>query len=114
MSRTAALVGRFGTVQRYDVALGANMGVMHDVKVFPPSSDSQTSLSQPVRFMLGSVDFHSTMIFCPGWRTCPTLGEISVAEYVPAALEVTSCGATLSATAKMIASNPRVFILIFL
>jgi hypothetical protein len=35
-----------------------------------------------------------------------------VAEYVPpAALEVlTSCGAKLSVTAKMVTSNPRVFI----
>jgi hypothetical protein len=65
--------------------------------------------------MLGSVDFHATLICCPGWRTCPTVGEISLAEYVPPALAVlTSCGAAQSAIAKMVANNTRVFILFFL
>ena len=84
--------------------------------VLPPSTDSHTSISQGApKFMLGSDDLHSTLIFCPGWRTCPTLGEISVAEYVPPALAVlASCGAALSAIAKMVASNTRIFILFFL
>lgn len=85
------------------------------VNVLPPSTDSHTSISQAPRFMLGSVDLHSTLTCCPGVSTCPTLGEVSVAEYVPPALALlTSCGAALSAIAKMTASNPRVFILFFL
>jgi hypothetical protein len=65
MSKTAALVGVFGTVQRKDVLLGSSH-VSHTVKVLPPSSDSQASLSHPGNGMLGRVCFHSIMIFCPG------------------------------------------------
>ena len=97
------------------LAFGFSQGLIHMVNVLPPSTDSHTSISQAPRFMLGSVDLHSTLICCPGWRTCPTVGEISVAEYVPPALAVlTSCGAALSATAKTVASNTRIFILFFL
>jgi hypothetical protein len=64
MSRTAALVGVFGTVQRKDVFLGSRK-VIHKVKLLPPSSDSQASLSHPAKGMLGSMCFHSIMIFCP-------------------------------------------------
>jgi hypothetical protein len=61
--------------------------------------------------MCGSTDLHSTLIFCPGERTCPALGDINWAEYVPAALELlTNCGAKLSATANMVTRNPLVFI----
>jgi hypothetical protein len=109
---TAALVGVFGTVQSKYCAFGCSQGLIHVVNVAPPSTDSHTSISHASKSMLGSADLHSTLIFCPGWRTCPILGEISVAEYVPPALEVIlSCGATLSATAKMVTSNPRVFFL---
>jgi hypothetical protein len=115
MSRTAAFVSVFGTVQSKDVVFGLNQGLTHMVNVLPPSTDSHTSISQAPRFMLGSVDLHSTLTCCPGVSTCPTLGEVSVAEYVPPALALlTSCGAALSAIAKMTASNPRVFILFFL
>jgi hypothetical protein len=102
----------FGTVQSKYLAFGSSQGLIHMVKVLPPSTDSHTSISHAPKFMLGSVDFHATLICCPGWRTCPTVGEISVAEYVPAAPAVlTSCGAAQSATAKMVANNTRVFIL---
>jgi hypothetical protein len=115
MSITAAFVSVFGTIQSKDRAVGSSQGLIHIVNVLPPSTDSHTSISHAPKFMLGSVDLHSTLMCCPGYRTCPTLGEISVAEYVPAALAVlTSCGAAQSATAKMVASNTRVFILFFL
>jgi hypothetical protein len=111
---TAAFVGMFGTVQSKYLAFGSSQGLIHMVKVLPPSTDSHTSISHAPRFMLGSVDFHATLICCPRWRTCPTVGEISRAEYVPPALAVlTSCGAAQSATAKMVANNTRVFILFF-
>src|SRR5262245_64213588 len=115
MSMTAAFVGMFGTVQSKYLAFGSSQGLIQMVKVLPPSTDSHTSISHAPRFMLGSVDFHATLICCPGWRTCPTVGEISLAEYVPPALAVlTSCGAALSATARTIATNPRLFILFVL
>jgi len=80
MSRTAAFVGVFGTVQTKDVVVGVMIGEIHMVNVLPPSSDSQTSASHPVTSLSGSLDFHSTLTFCPGWRTCPAFGEISLAE----------------------------------
>ena len=47
MSRTAALVGQFGTVQsKYLGPAGSIHGLIHAVNVLPPSSDSQTSASQ--------------------------------------------------------------------
>src|SRR5690242_19372541 len=98
----------FGTIQSKNLAFGSSDGLIHIRNVLPPSTDSHTSISQPAKpFKSGSADFHSTLKCCPGWRTCPTLGEISLAEYVPPAFAVvTSCGAALSATAKTIASNP--------
>jgi hypothetical protein len=64
MSKTAALVGVFGTVQRKEVFLGSSHAI-HTGNVLPPSNDSQASLSHPGKGMFGSVCFHSIMIFCP-------------------------------------------------
>ena len=70
MSTTAALVGQFGTVQsKYLGPAGSIHGLIHAVNVLPPSSDSQTSASHDVTSLSGSFDFHSTLNFCPGWRT---------------------------------------------
>ena len=105
----------FGTVQSKYVAFPFSQGLIHVANVLPPSTYSHTSISHAPMFMLGSTDFHSTLICCPGCRTCPIVGEISLAEYVPPALAVlTSCGAALSATAKTVANNRRVFMLFFL
>src|SRR5207245_1101030 len=79
MSRTAALVGVFGTVQSKNRVFGLRIGVMHMGKVLPPSTDSQTSISHPVGSLSGSPAFHSILTVCPGWTTCPTVGEISLA-----------------------------------
>jgi hypothetical protein len=95
-------------------------GVRHNVKLLPPSSDRKTSISHPPAFVLGSVAFHLTMTCCPGYRTCPAVGEISWAEYVPepeaaAAVEIVSCRAQRSIiSANNVERNPRVFILLFL
>jgi len=117
---TAALVGRFGTVQLKDLACGSRIGVIQVVKVLPPSSDSQTSISHPVRLMWGSCAVHWIITCCPGWRICPAVGEIRWAEYAPEvpeeadAVEIVSCRAQRSIIANNVQSNPRVFILLFL
>ncbi len=41
MSMTAALVGVFGTVQRYEVVFGPSIGVIHIVNVLPPSKSGR-------------------------------------------------------------------------
>jgi hypothetical protein len=112
-------VGRFGTVQLKDLACGSRIGVIQVVKVLPPSSDSQTSISHPVRLMLGRCAVHWIMTCCPGWRTTPAVGEISWAEYAPepeaaVAVEIVSCRAQRSIIANNVERNPRVFILLFL
>src|SRR5437773_2102186 len=116
---TAALVGRFGTVQLKDLACGSRIGVMQVVKVLPPSSDSQTSISHPVRLILGRCAVHWIMTCCPGWRTCPAVGEISWAEYAPepeaaVAVEIGSCRAQRTIITNNVERNPRVFILLIL
>src|SRR6516225_2342139 len=114
MSRTAACVGDFGTVQsKYFGPVGLNHGLIHVANVLPPSNDSQTSSSHAPKSILGSLDFHSTLTVCPGRTTWPRVGEISLAEYAPVcALDVsTNRGAKLSAIATTITSSPRVFIL---
>src|SRR5262245_33490763 len=104
MSRTATLVGVFGTVQsKYLVFIP--IGVIHVENVRPPSNDSQSSISQACKFLIsGNATVHSILTRCPGWRTCPSLGEISFAEYVfpeaaSASWEVLSnCGISVNAT----------------
>src|SRR4051794_36400264 len=49
--------------------------------VLPPSSDRRTSASHIDRFTPGKFAFHSILTTCPGVKTCPGLGEISVAMY---------------------------------
>jgi hypothetical protein len=46
MSRTAAFDGRSGTVQEKDFAFGSRIGVMHIVKVLPPSNDRNSFISR--------------------------------------------------------------------
>src|SRR5205807_3258042 len=119
MSRTAAAVGVFPTVQsKLTVLLGLGsrcMGVMMKGKLLPPSSDSQISASHHdgSTGSLGSNASHTILTFCPGKTTSPACGEISLASYVPsgAAVEVLSnCGAKANATANNVTTNPRVFI----
>src|SRR5450631_4212932 len=96
MSSTAALVGVYGTVQSKYFTLGSRSPVSH-VKVLPPSRDRRISVSQFDRSKSGSVDIHSILTTCPGTKTSPALGEISLALYlapVPAAVAVlNNCGA---------------------
>lgn len=63
---TAELVGVFGTVQSKCLVVGAIQGLIHEVYVLPPSSDSQTSVSHALGSMTGSIDVHSTLTTCPG------------------------------------------------
>src|SRR5262249_4105596 len=113
MSRTAALVGVFGTVQLYDLLLTV-VNVTNVVNVLPPSNDIQISISHPFSLIFGNVADHCIVTCSPGYRTWPSVGEIRWAEYPLAALAVlTNCGAKLSATANMLMMNPRVFIFLF-
>src|SRR6266481_1148348 len=111
MSRTAALVGVFGTVQSKYLVFGGACGVMHMVNVLPPSNDRKSSISHPPAFVVGIAAAHSILNCSPGYRTCPRLGEISLAEYVPpeaasAPREVLSnCGASTKATINNVEMN---------
>src|ERR1700686_3894817 len=121
MSRTAAAVGVFGTVQSklrapFPLLEPNRQGVMSVGKLWPPSSDSQISASHHDRSTgsLGNNASHTILTFCPGKTTSPACGETSLAAYVPsgAAVEVLSnCGAKANATANNVTTNPRVFIL---
>src|SRR5436190_9302392 len=125
MSRTAAAVGVFPTVQsKLTILLGLGskcMGVMTKGKLLPPSSDSQISASHHdgSTGSFGSNSSQTILTFCPGKTTSPACGETSLAAYLPcgpsgsadAAVEVLSnCGAKAKAAANNVTTNPRVFI----
>src|SRR5437773_9502056 len=80
MFSTAVFVGVFGTIQSKCVTLGSSSPVIH-VQVVPPSSDRLISASHKFRFMRWNTDIHSTLTACPGTKTSPAFGEISLALY---------------------------------
>src|ERR1700730_5527974 len=113
MSSTAALVGVFGTVQSKYFTVGSRSPVTH-VHVVPPSSDRRSSVSHRFGSMPGSTDFQLILKTCPGTRTSPALGEISLARYLDpgsAVAVLNNCGAKANVNANSVMMNRCVFIL---
>src|SRR5438874_5205072 len=113
MLSTAVLVGVFGTTQSKCVTLGSSLPVIH-VQVVPPSSDRRSSASHKFRSMRGNTDIHSTLTTCPGTKTSPAFGEISLALYClgPASADavLNNCGAKANVNANSVIMNRAVFI----
>jgi hypothetical protein len=84
-----------------NAARGSSCGVMRNGNVAPPSTERYSSSSHHDKSMLGRTVFHSTLTCCPGYRTCPNVGESSLAAYLgPSAFDrCDNGGANARATA---------------
>ena len=116
MSITAWWVGVAGTTQSKYRTVGSRSPVIQ-VNVWPPSSDRRNSVSHKFDSMpWGRIEFHSTLNTCPGTRTSPALGEISLATYrcpsglSPAFTVLCDDGAKTKVNANKVTMNRRVFI----
>src|SRR6185295_1221041 len=87
---------------------------MRNGNVAPPSIERYSSSSHHDKSMLGRTVFHSTLTCCPGYRTCPNVGESSLAAYLgPSAFDrCDNGGANARATANRTTTEVGIFILL--